>query len=168
MIPVVSVVSRHSKTGKTTVTCGIIEELKARGYRVASLKHDAHDFEIDKPGKDTWKHSQAGSDIVMISSCKKFAMIEKVNEEYLIDEIVKKIDNRNIDIVITEGYKSQDKPKIEVFQREKSGKLIFKDDDTLFAVVTDEKLDVDVSQFGFDEMRELVDLIETKFLKSQN
>lgn len=165
MIPVVSVVSRNSKTGKTTVVCQIVKELKKRGYKVATIKHDAHDFDIDKPGKDSWKHSRAGSDIVMISSRNKFAMIEKVEREYFIDEIVKKIEKSGIDIVITEGYKSQNKPKIEVFRREKSSELLLKDDDNLFAVVTDEKLGDNVAQFGFDEISSLVDLIEIKFIK---
>lgn len=165
MIPVVSVVSRHSNTGKTLVVCRIVEELKNRGYRVATIKHDAHDFEIDKPGKDSWKHSQAGSDIVILSSKSKFAMIEKVNEEYLIDEIVKKIENNKIDIVITEGYKSQNKPKIEVFRKEISKELVFEGDNNLFAIVTDVKLKNDVAQFGFDDINRLVDFIEIKFIK---
>jgi len=60
MIPVFSIVANSSKVGKTTVLCDIIRELKSRGYRVCTIKHDVHGFEIDHPGKDTWKHSQAG------------------------------------------------------------------------------------------------------------
>ena len=102
MIPVFSVVGSKSNVGKTTVLCNIIRELKARGYRVATIKHDLHGFDIDHPGKDTWLHAEAGADIVSISSSKKMAIIEKLEEEYTLDEMIEKI--KNVDIIITEGY----------------------------------------------------------------
>lgn len=161
MIPIFSVVGKSSNTGKTTILCNIIKELKGRGYRVATIKHDVHGFDIDHPGKDTWKHGQAGSDIVMISSPQKFAMIEKVEKEYSLDEIIKKISN--IDIIITEGYKSGDKPKLEVYRKEIADELLCEDEE-LFALVTDKVFENDIPQFNFDEILSLVDFIEEKFL----
>ena len=81
MIPVLSIVSSRSNIGKTTAICKIILELKSRGYRVATIKHHGHDFEIDKPGKDTFLHAEAGADIVVLSSPKKMALIEKRERE---------------------------------------------------------------------------------------
>lgn len=163
MIPVFSVVGSGSNTGKTTLICAIIPELKRRGYKVATLKHDVHGFEIDKPGKDSFKHSQAGADITMISSFEKFAMIEKVWQEYSIDEICQKI---NADILITEGYKKEDKPKLEVHQGD-MGNLLCEKDDTVFAIVCNKKIRKDIPQFRFDEIEKLVDFLELKFLKKR-
>ncbi|ABR47214.1 molybdopterin-guanine dinucleotide biosynthesis protein B [Alkaliphilus metalliredigens QYMF] len=162
MIPVFSIVGKNSNTGKTTVLCNIIGELKARGYRVATIKHDVHGFDIDHPGKDTWKHGQAGSDIVMISSPEKFAMIEKVQEEYTLDEILEKI--TNVDIVITEGYKRENKPKLEVF-RSAAAKELLCEEHELFALVTDVSFEKSIPQFSFEEISQLVDLIEARFLQ---
>ncbi|ABW17775.1 molybdopterin-guanine dinucleotide biosynthesis protein B [Alkaliphilus oremlandii] len=162
MIPVFSVVAKNSNTGKTTVLCNIIKELKSRGYRVATIKHDVHGFDIDQPEKDTWKHGQAGSDMVMISSPEKFAMIEKVQVEYTLDEILEKINN--VDIIITEGYKRENKPKLEVYRKEVADELLCKDEE-LFGIVTDVELDKDTPQFSFEQIKEVVDLIEKKFLK---
>lgn len=161
MIPVFSVVGSKSNVGKTTVLCNIIKELKIRGYRVATIKHHMSDFDIDHQGKDTWLHSQAGADIVSISSPKKMAIIEKLEEEYPLDEMVDKI--KNVDIIITEGYKDGDKPKLEVFRKEIAEGLNSKDED-LFGIVTNEIFDKDIPQFDFDQIDRLVDLIENKFL----
>lgn len=164
MIPVFSVVGSKSNVGKTTVLCNIIRELKARGYRVATIKHDVHGFDIDHPGKDTWLHAEAGADIVSISSSKKMAIIEKVEEEYSLDEMIKKI--KGVDIIISEGYKYGDKAKLEVFRKEVAEELNSKDED-LFGIVTNKKFDKDIPQFDFDQIDKLVDLIEDKFLREE-
>lgn len=161
MIPVFSIVGKNSNTGKTMVLCNLIQELKKRGYRVATIKHDVHGFDIDHPGKDTWKHGQAGSDIVMISSPEKFAMIEKVQQEYTLDEIVSKIDN--VDIIITEGYKRENKPKLEVFRTAAADCLLCKDEE-LFGLVTDIPFDRAIPQFAFEDVEKLVDHIVELFL----
>lgn len=161
MIPVFSIVGKNSNTGKTTVLCNIIRELKMRGYCVATIKHDVHGFDIDHPGKDTWMHRQAGSDIVMISSPEKFAKIEKLQREYKLDEVLEKI--QNVDIIITEGYKRENKPKLEVFRKEAADELLCQDEE-LFGIVSDIKFDKDIPQFTFEQIIELVDFIEKKFL----
>lgn len=162
MIPVFSIVANSTKTGKTTVLCGIVRELKTRGYRVCTIKHDVHGFDIDHPGKDTWKHTQAGADIVAISSPGRMAMIEQLEKEYSLDEVTDKISN--VDIIITEGYKQENKPKLEVFRKEVSKEIYSKDED-LFAIITNTPIDKEIPQFDFSEIKEAVDLIEEKFLK---
>lgn len=161
MIPVFSIVGSKSNVGKTTVLCGVIRVLKERGYRVGTIKHDVHGFEIDHPGKDTWLHAQAGADIVAISSSKKMAIIEKLEEGYTLDEMIRKI--KNVDIIITEGYKAGNKEKLEVFRKEITHELASKDEE-LFAIVTDTVFDKNIPQFRFDQIEEIVDLIEKKFL----
>ena len=162
MIPVFSVIASKSNVGKTTALCSIIRELKSRGYKVATIKHHGHDFDIDHPGKDTWMHAEAGADIVAISSPKKIAIIEQVEEEYTLDEVISKI--KNVDIIITEGYKWENKPKVEVFRKEISTNLFSKKEE-LIAMITDTLIDNSVPQFNFSEIKQLVDLVETRFLK---
>lgn len=161
MIPVFSIVSSKSNAGKTTALCHIIKELKTRGYRVGTIKHDVHDFDIDHPGKDTWMHAKAGADVVAISSSKKMAIIEQVEREYNLDEVISKI--KNVDIIITEGYKAENKAKIEVLRKDVSSNLFSKVEE-LFAIITDTPIDIKVAQFNFSEIQNLVDLIEVKFL----
>lgn len=162
MIPVISVVGSGSNLGKTTILCEIIKELKNRGYRVATIKHHHKgDFEIDKPGKDSWKHGQAGADVVVVSSPVKIAKIEKLEEEYSLDEILKTI--KNVDIILTEGYKRESKDKIEVLRKGISEKIISKRDE-LFCIVSDFELEEEVRQFKFNEVGEIVDLIEEEKL----
>jgi len=80
MLTVVSVVGK-SGSGKTTLIEKLISEAKSRGIKVATIKHDAHSFEIDYPGKDSWRHYHAGAEVVVISSQEKVALIERVNQE---------------------------------------------------------------------------------------
>lgn len=162
MIPVFSIVSSQSNMGKTTIMCKIIRELKSRGYKVATVKHHWGDFEIDYPGKDSWKHREAGADTVIISSPTKIASIKKVEERTKLDDIISKI--KDVDIIITEGYGFEDKPKLEVIRKELSDKLASKEEE-LFAIVSNFKLATPIPQFSFQEVKEIVDLVEEKFLK---
>ena len=113
MVPIISFVG-YSKSGKTTLLEKVVPELKSRGYRVAYIKHTHHDsFNIDLPGKDTWRLSQAGSDIIVISSPEKIAVVEKVSEELYLNKILELIADK-VDVVLTEGYKQADTIKFEV------------------------------------------------------
>lgn len=89
--------------------------MKTRGYKVGTLKHDIHNFDIDHEGKDTYKHKQAGSDTVVISSPWRVAVIKDVDEEQTVDQLVASY-FMDMDIVITEGYKNANKPQIEIFR----------------------------------------------------
>lgn len=155
-VPVVSLVGL-SGVGKTTALERIIRELKRRGYRVGTVKHDTHGFEIDKPGKDSWRHAQAGSDIVVISGPQKMALIRQLDEEMPLDEVVDLM--RDVDIVITEGYKRGDRPKIEVTRSERGRELLCEAGE-LLAIMTDYVVDMPVPQFALEDARGLVDLLE--------
>jgi len=108
-----------SGTGKTTLIESAVRELKTRGYRVAVIKHAHHGFEIDQQGKDTWRFAQAGSDVVLVSSPDKLAIIERVSEEVWLPELLSKIEDK-VDIVLVEGYKWASKVKIEVSDPQKN------------------------------------------------
>ena len=164
MIPVVSVVGK-SDAGKTTLLEKLIPELKRRGYRVATVKHDAHSFDIDQPGKDTWRHRQAGADVVVISSKDKMAIIRSVDAEMSLLQIADTI--TGVDIILTEGFKRGPAPKIEVSRREKSSDLLCTADE-LVAIATDQHFDLPVPQFGLDDAVGLVDILERRFLRKQS
>ena len=161
MIPVISFVGSHN-CGKTTILEKVIRGLKQKGYKVAVIKHHKGDFELDIQGKDTWRLSEAGSDVVAISSPQKTAVIKKPEQELTLDRITEMVCD-GMDIVISEGYKFVDKPKIEVFRSEVSDRIL-SDEKDLVALVTDRRFDIDVPQFSFDDADGIVKLIIEKYL----
>jgi molybdopterin-guanine dinucleotide biosynthesis adapter protein len=162
-VPILCVVGL-SNVGKTTLVVKLVSELKRRGYRVATVKHDVHGFDVDVPGKDSWRHAEAGSDCVFIAGPDKLAMIRKMGAAPSLDDVVRFADG--MDIVIAEGFKRSDKPKIEVSRREKGSRLLCSADE-LVAVATDQPLDLDVPSYGLDDAGGLVDLIENRFLSTR-
>ena len=163
-VPIISVVGK-SDSGKTTLICGLIPELKRRGYKVATIKHDVHGFDIDRPGKDTWKHAQAGADTVIISSPWKVAMIEKVEEELTLDQVITKVGQ--VDLIISEGYKRNNKPKIEIFRSTVHTEPLCTREDNILAFASDVKPALGVPVFATDDYAGLVDLIEKEIIKKQ-
>lgn len=147
--PVISFVADKSGSGKTTLLEKVIRRLKEDGIRLAVIKHDAHQFDMDKPGKDTWRFAQAGADIVAISSSQKVAIIEKVDEEKKLDEVIGMISG--VDLILTEGFKGSDKPKIEVFRSEVHQQLLFKSNE-LLAIASDVKWDIGVPCYHIDDV----------------
>ena len=160
MVPVVSFVG-NSGVGKTTFLEKLVPELKSRGYRVAAIKHDVHSFEIDYPGKDSWRLTEAGADIVVLSSRDKLAMIERPTAERALAELVAMVDDR-MDIVVTEGYRGAAALKIEVSRAAHSHVLTSRLDD-LIAIVTDHPFEYPVRQFGLDDAAGVADFIEDRF-----
>ena len=159
MRPIISIVGK-SKAGKTTLLEGLIIELKRRGYKVAVIKHAGDDFELDKVGKDSWRLSQAGSEVVAVSSPHKLAVIRAVGRELGPRELSGFI-GWDYDLILTEGFRQSSFPKIEVHCKEQ-GEGLLCPLQQLLAIVTDEPLDVDVPQFSRDEIQGLADLIENR------
>lgn len=165
--PVVSIVAK-SGTGKTTLLEKLIAEIKSRGYRVGAVKHDAHSFSIDHEGKDSWRMTQAGADTMLITSPEKIAMVKQNSgtEEPPLAETIQTYFN-DVDIVLTEGFKRSAMPKIEVHRRERSPRLLCRGeehDTTLFAVASDEPLELDVPVYDINDAKGLCDLITERFL----
>lgn len=163
MTPVLSIVGR-SDAGKTTLLEGLIAELKGRGYRVATIKHDVHGFEIDQPGKDSWRHAQAGSEAVVISSPEKLALIRRVDHDWSMEEIGQLLGD--FDITLTEGYKAGGAPKLEVHRHELGEGLLCTPEE-LIAVATDEPLEMPLPQFDLKDFPGMADLIEKRLLQGR-
>lgn len=158
MPPIVSVVGR-SDSGKTTFLEKLIPALKARGVRLAVVKHDSHGFEMDRPGKDTWRLRQAGADAVMISAPSQMALIRAgLPREMKLDELAELVEGA-VDLVLTEGYKSGDKPKIEVSRLAVAGGELLCSQEELLAIVADRSVPMDVPQFGLEDAAGVASLL---------
>ncbi|MFO7666543.1 MAG: molybdopterin-guanine dinucleotide biosynthesis protein B [Desulfobacterales bacterium] len=160
MIPIISIVGK-SESGKTTLIEKLIRELKKRGYRIGTVKHALHGFQIDREGKDSFRHKAAGADTVIVISPESIAMVKNGGDGTL-DSVAGYFSD--IDLVITEGYKREKKPKIEVFRKERHKEPLCRDDDNLIALVTDDDIDLSVPKFELADIKGLADLIEKKFL----
>jgi len=162
-VPVVSFVG-HSSSGKTTLLEKLIPALRRRGYRIAVVKHFHHaDIPFDVPGKDSFRFAQAGADQVILAAPDQVVRIRRCQEEPTLAAVV--ADIRDVDLIIVEGYKQADVPKVEVNRREREMHLVCADDERLIAVASDQRFDVDVPQFALGDVVGLADLIETRFLK---
>ena len=165
MIPIISIVGK-SDSGKTTLIEKLVPELTQRGYRVATVKHDVHGFEVDREGKDSWRHKQAGAHTVVISSPKKVALIRDVEKDLTLEEIREKL-IQDVDLIVSEGYKKDVQPKIEIFRKEKHKELLCTKEDNLIAIVSDKKFRVGVPCLFLDDIRGVADFIEKKYLQSE-
>jgi molybdopterin-guanine dinucleotide biosynthesis protein B len=165
MIPIISIVGK-SDSGKTTLIEKLVPELTRKGYRVATVKHDVHGFEVDREGKDSWRHKQAGAHTVIISSPQKIALIRDVEKDSTLDEIRRRW-VQDVDLLLSEGYKKDVQPKIEVFRKEKHKKLLCTKKDHLIAIVSNRKFNVGVPCFHLEDMKGLSNFIEKEFLKSK-
>lgn len=163
MIPIVTIVGK-SDSGKTTLVEKIVPELIRRGYRVTTVKHDLHGFEIDREGKDSWRHKQAGAQGVIISSPQKIALIRDVDKDMSLEEL-RDAFGGNADLILAEGFKKDIQPKIEVFRKEEHQELLCTEEDNLVAIASNRPFDIGIPCLDIDDVKGIVDLIESKFLK---
>lgn len=166
MIPIISIVGK-SDSGKTTLIEKLVPELTRRGYRIATIKHDVHGFEVDREGKDSWRHKQAGAHTVVISSPNRVALIRDVKKDLSLNEIRDKL-VRDVDLIISEGYKKDVQPKIEIFRKEKHKELLSTKEDNLVAIVSNQEFDMGVPCFRLEDISGLSDFIEKRFLTSKS
>ena len=156
--PVVAIVGK-SGSGKTTLLEKLIPELKRRGYRVGTVKHHLHDFDVDKEGKDSWRHARAGAETVVIASPDKLAMVKKTSIDMSL-EAMKERFFYDVDIVLAEGYKTGGQLKVEVFRASVHGQPLFHHDPALLATVTDSDVETGAPRFGLDDIVPLADYLE--------
>lgn len=155
-----------SGTGKTTLLEQVIAVLKERGYRVGVVKHDAHRFEIDHPGKDSYRLTAAGADTMVIASAEKLAMVRRHAEPPSVEEVIATY-FADVDIVLTEGFRKSGLPKIEVHRKERSADLLCRGevhDPTLLAVASDAPLSLDVPRLDIDDPEAVADFLVETFL----
>jgi len=162
MPPVVSIIG-NSKSGKTTLIEKLVRELKSRGYKIATIKH-AQDITFDDTNRDSWRHIQAGSEATAVVSPDKMVLTKLVDSDITLDEIVS-LFGEEYDIIITEGFKQGNAPKIEVHRRETGPPLT--DIKKLIAIATDEPLETTTRQFDLNDIKGIADLLEEGFILPQ-
>jgi len=158
-----------SGTGKTTLLEKVIAELKGRGYRIGVIKHDAHRFDIDHPGKDSHRLTAAGADTMLISSPEKLAVVKKHAESPPIEELIASYFS-DVDLILTEGFKKSGLPKIEVHRKERSATLICRgeeNDPSLIAVASDEPLELDVPVLDLNSPSQVADFVEAQIIRKK-
>lgn len=155
-IPVIGFAA-WSGTGKTTLVEKLVMTFKAQGYRIAVIKHDAHRFEIDREGKDSWRFAKAGADITLISSAEKTAIIEQRQRTF--EENLSMI--HDVDLILVEGYKQEKIPRIGI-SRKATGKGFPHSLEQYIAVVTDDTLDTGIPVFGMEDIEAIAEFIKRK------
>ena len=160
-IPVICIIG-PSGSGKTTLLEKLIPEFKRRGYRIATVKHHSHaGFEIDQPGKDSYRHAQAGSDHVIIAAPDKIASYRRVEKEPTLDEIVHEI--READLILVEGYKQSGYPSIEIIRGDLGARPL-PGLENVAAIAANVALRADAPTFDLNDAKGLADFIEAKFI----
>jgi molybdopterin-guanine dinucleotide biosynthesis protein MobB len=132
-------IAGFKNSGKTTLVVELVQELTARGLRVATVKHAHHEFDIDQPGKDSYKHRAAGAAEVIVASRRRWAHIRELGDadEPRLDDLLPHLDN--IDLVVVEGYKHGEHRKLEVRRAGLDHPALAEESDTIRAVVADER-----------------------------
>ena len=148
--------------GKTYYASLIIKSLVKKGYQVGSIKHAHHDFDIDKPGTDSFKHREAGSNQVIISSAKRWAKITENNNENekSLDELIQEL--QNVDVIVVEGFKKNNHPKIEILSKDLKNRN--KETKNVIAIVSDDFKDTITPVYKENDIENLVEFIIKKIL----
>jgi molybdopterin-guanine dinucleotide biosynthesis adapter protein len=129
-----------SGSGKTTLMTALIPELRARGVSVSTVKHAHHAFDIDQPGKDSWRHREAGAREVMVASGRRWALMHELRDmpEPPLDRLTERMSP--VDLILVEGFKHHPHPKIEIRRRALDRLPLYPDDAFVVAVASDERL----------------------------
>jgi molybdopterin-guanine dinucleotide biosynthesis protein B len=141
-----------SGAGKTTLLTRVIPHLLDEGLRVSVIKHAHHDFDVDVPGKDSWRHRHAGAAEVLVSSGKRWALMHELRgerEPHLPDLLAKM---SRVDLVVVEGYKSEPHRKIEVHRAANGKPLLFPDDSWIVGIATDTSVETKLPTAHLDDI----------------
>jgi len=164
-VPIVSFVGR-SNSGKTTLIERVIPELVRAGYKVATVKHAGHGFDLDTEGKDSWRHKRAGASSVVVLSKGSMAMFADVSDQMHVEDVRDRFLDHTYDLIIAEGWKHEGYPKIVVV-REQIGEIPISTEG-LLAVVSDKPVDLHVPLFDLDDVVGVAALIMKQFPRSQS
>jgi molybdopterin-guanine dinucleotide biosynthesis protein B len=162
-IPIVSIVG-YSNSGKTTLIEKMIPELARRGLCVATIKHNRKGFEIDHEGKDSWRHRRAGAGVTVLASPGKVAVMADTDGDPGPEELSERF-IRDVDVILSEGFKGNPHPKIEVYRKSLGRDFISRSDAMLLAVAGDSPEGIEAPCFDLDDVAGLADLIERKVLR---
>jgi molybdopterin-guanine dinucleotide biosynthesis protein B len=151
----------YSGSGKTTVMEKLISELTGRGLKVGTIKHDVHGFEMDQPGKDSWRHKQAGASATIVTSPKSIGLVMDVEHDHQPEELLSFLSH--LDIVLVEGFKRCRLPKIEIFRPEIGKPPASRGDEYLRAVFSDSDVSWGVPRFAVADIPALADFVVEMF-----
>lgn len=154
-----------SGSGKTTLLEKLIPALKKRKLRIGTIKHHHEDFDIDEPGKDSWRHRKAGADRSIISSPGRIGIFIDTDHDHRPKELLPLLSG--VDIVLVEGYKDENIPKVEIFRPDLHDSPLFLEDPNLIAVITDADLDLKTPSFKPDDIKGFADYL-VKYFKLSN
>lgn len=155
MPSVIAIVGR-SKSGKTTLIEKLIPEMVRRGYTVGTIKNTFHSVDFDKPGSDTWRHIKAGSQATVLNSKDSVFMVRQKKSEYGLKDILKWFGS-GFHLILLEGFKESDVPKIMVYNKQKP--LPLTDLSNVKAVISEETLDIDIPQYKPHDITGIADLL---------
>jgi len=162
MNPAVFGVTGWKNSGKTTLVAGLVTELTARGYAVSTIKHAHHRFDIDQEGTDSFKHRQAGAQEVFLVSGYRWVLMHELrgDDEPTLAETLARISP--CDLVLIEGYKSEDHPKIEARRSgSKQHDPLCKDDPRIVAIATDHVVEeTHIPSFDLNNVKAMADFVE--------
>jgi molybdopterin-guanine dinucleotide biosynthesis protein B len=151
-----------SGSGKTTLLAKLLPALIARGHTVSTLKHAHHDFDVDRPGKDSYTHRLAGAREVLISSARRWALMHELRDEAepTLRELLTHISP--VDLVVVEGFKAESHPKIEVHRSAVQKPLLHPNDPNIRAIASDARatLNAPIPSVDLDDIEAIADLVE--------
>ena len=151
----------YKNAGKTGLMERLVTEITRRGFTVSTLKHAHHSFEVDHPGKDSYRHREAGAQQVLLSSSQRWALMTELHDtqEPALADLLTRLDP--VDLILVEGYKRDTHPKVEAYRAVNGNRLIARDDSTIKAVASDSPLEADQPVFDLDDTNAIADFILT-------
>jgi molybdopterin-guanine dinucleotide biosynthesis protein B len=145
----------YSGSGKTTLIENVIPVLVKQGVRVSLVKHAHHAFDVDQPGKDSYRHRKAGATEVMLTSAKRWVLMHEIvgQPEPELPQQLRRMSS--CDIVLVEGFKKQAIPKLEIHRQAHGAPFLFPDDSHIVAIATDEAVETRMPQFALDDFQSI-------------
>lgn len=152
----------YKNAGKTGLMERLVTEISGRGFSVSTLKHAHHSFDVDHPGKDSYRHRDAGAHQVLLSSRARWALMTELrdNDEAPLSDLLQRLDP--VDLILVEGYKRDTHPKIEAFRAENNHPILAGNDATVRAVASDSTLQVTQPVFDLNDTKAIADFILTE------
>jgi len=150
----------RSGNGKTTLLEKLIPAITKQGLSVSTIKHTHHKFDLDKPGKDSYRHRDAGASEVMLASSHRWALLHELRDEDEpeVEDLLERMSS--VDLVLVEGFKHHNHPKIEVYRPSHERDALWQEDDTILAIASDENIDVkDRSLIDLNDENAIADFI---------
>jgi len=158
----------YSGTGKTTLLKQLLPLLRSHGLRIGMIKHAHHDFDIDTPGKDSYELRKAGANEMLIASGKRWALMVETEKkgDPVLQEMLDRLDQNNLDLVLVEGFKHEAFSKIELHRPSIEKPLIFPEDPNVIAIATDAELSrkTELPLLDINDIQAVVDFITADFL----